>query len=78
VFARPAAAEVRSGSGEVSLTYARGAGANVDLSGADVEIDESLAFDGTRQRRSVRGRIGRGGPSVSVATGAGSIELNAR
>jgi DUF4097 and DUF4098 domain-containing protein YvlB len=77
-FTRAAQVQVQTGSGEVALAFPRGAGANVDLSGPDVDIAESLAFDGSRQRRSVRGQIGGGGPAVTVSTGAGGIELAAR
>jgi hypothetical protein len=78
VFARASEVQVQTGSGEVSLAFPRGAGANVNLAGPDVEIDGSLAFEGSRERRSVRGRIGGGGPAVTVSTGAGGIELAAR
>jgi hypothetical protein len=77
-FARVAAVEVQTGSGEVALTLPRGAGATVALAGPDIEIEESLAFQGDRERRSAQGRIGRGGPAVSVSTGSGGIELYAR
>ncbi len=77
-FVRASEIQVQTGSGEVDLAFPRGAGANVNLSGPDVEIAGSLAFDGSRERRSVRGRIGGGGPAVTVSTGAGGIELATR
>jgi DUF4097 and DUF4098 domain-containing protein YvlB len=77
-FGRASQVEVQTGSGEVALALPRGAGADVNLSGPDVQIASALDFDGSRERRSVRGRIGRGGPSVTVSTGAGGIELAAR
>lgn len=77
-FARSTATEVNTASGEVSLTFPRGAGADVQLSGPDVEIDGALSFDGSRQRRSVRGRLGAGGPDVTVSTASGDIALSAR
>ena len=77
-FTRVAAVEAQTGSGSITLVLPRGADADVDLASGDIEIDRALAFDGDRGRRSARGRIGRGGPSLSVSTGSGGIELNAR
>jgi Putative adhesin len=74
-FTRLAETEVQTGSGSVSLTLPRGAGADVDLSSADIEFGRGLEFQGERGRRNAQGRIGRGGPSVEVSTGSGSISL---
>lgn len=70
-----AASSVSTGSGSVTIRLPRGAGFDVDLDGGSVRIDEALGFSGHRERDEARGRIGRGGPSLRVGTGSGSIQL---
>ncbi len=69
------AADISTASGSVSLVLPRGAGFDVDLESPDIDIDGSLNFNGSRQRRSVRGTIASGGPTLSISTHSGSIEL---
>ncbi len=70
------AADISTASGSVSLVLPRGAGFDVDLESPDIDIDGSLNFSGSRQRRTMRGAIGSGGPTLTVSTNSGSIELN--
>lgn len=70
-----AASRVSTGSGSVELRLPRGAGFDVDLDGGSVRIDDALGFSGHRERDEARGRLGRGGPMLSVGTGSGTIRL---
>ena len=69
------ATDISTASGSVSLRLPRGVGFDVDLESPDIDIDGSLNFRGSRQRRSARGAIGSGGPTLTVSTHSGSIEL---
>ena len=68
---------VDTGSGSVVVTLPR-AGFDVDVEGGRVAIDEALGFRGERERDRARGQLGRGGPTVEVETGSGSVRLEAR
>ncbi len=72
---RAAASRVSTGSGSVELRLPRGAGFDVDLDGGSVRIDDALGFSGHRERDQARGRLGAGGPLLSVGTGSGTIRL---
>ena len=76
-FRRGAPIEVSTASGDVSLSLPRGTGADVSLSGGSIDLDRALAFRGTQNRRGASGRLGGGGPDVSVSTSSGSISLMA-
>lgn len=69
---------VDTGSGSATVTVPRGSGWNADLDGSRVEIDPSLGFDGRQERGEARGKIGRGGPALSVDTGSGGISIQSR
>ena len=72
---RAAASHVSTGSGSVELRLPRGAGFDVDLDGGSVRIDDALGFSGHRERDEARGRLGSGGPMLTVGTGSGTIRL---
>ncbi|MDX1439668.1 MAG: DUF4097 family beta strand repeat-containing protein [Rubricoccaceae bacterium] len=66
---------IQTAGGDVGLALPHNAGASVNLSSSDIEIDGSLGFNGTRNRREARGTIGSGGPALNISTHGGSIEL---
>ena len=70
--------EVRTGSGSATVDVPQRSDWDVDLDGSSVEIDPSLGFDGRQERGHARGRIGRGGPDLSVGTGSGRIRVRSR
>ncbi len=70
------AAAISTASGAVTLHIPRGAGFDVDLESPDVEIDGDLEFRGSRRDRRTQGTIGSGGPSLSVSTHSGSVQLD--
>ncbi len=70
--------EVDTGSGSATVLVPERSNWEVDLDGSSVEIDRSLGFDGRQERGRARGRIGSGGPSLSVDTGSGRIAIRSR
>ena len=66
---------IDTGSGGATVRVARGIGFDVDVDGSSVRIDDALGFSGSLERDRARGRIGRGGPTLRVNTGSGSIRL---
>jgi hypothetical protein len=62
----------------VRVSVPRGTDATLALDGGTVRIDEALGFEGRRESREARGRIGRGGERISVETGSGGITVSAR
>lgn len=77
-LASAAPLEVDTGSGTVTLLLPRSAGFDIDLDGGSVQIDDAFGFQGRRERREAEGRIGGGGPELTVDTGSGDIRLRAR
>lgn len=71
-----AGAEFVSGDGNVIVTAPADLAAEVDLTGERLAID-GFAIDGRVQRRSARGLIGGGGPSLSARTSDGRVALSA-
>lgn len=71
-----AATEVDTGSGDVALTLLGGADLEIESNG-DLVIDDALAFSGQRDESDVSGRLGDGGPDLSIDTGSGDIALRA-
>ena len=69
------ASVIDTGSGGATVRLPRGADLDVDLDGSSVRIDDALGFSGDLERNRARGRIGRGGPTLRVNTGSGSIRL---
>lgn len=69
---------IDTGSGGVSVTVPRRSGWDLELEGGLVEIDDALAFRGTRGRREAEGRLGDGGPRLEVDTGSGRIRIGTR
>ena len=59
----------------MTVRLPRGVGFDVDLEGSSVRIEDGLGFAGDLERDRARGRLGRGGPAVSVTTGSGSVQL---
>jgi hypothetical protein len=74
---RAAPVEVSTGSGEVTLALLP-TGFDVALDGPSIEIDDALGFQGQRGRRSAEGRLGAGGPRLTISTGSGGIVLTTR
>lgn len=71
-----AGAELVSGDGNVIVSAPADLAADVDLTGERLSID-GFAIDGRVQRRSARGSIGGGGPSLSARTSDGRVALTA-
>ena len=70
------ATSVDTGSGDVSLTLTGGADLEVDSNG-DLSIDDALGFVGQRDGGDAQGRLGGGGPDLSIDTGSGDVSLRA-
>jgi DUF4097 and DUF4098 domain-containing protein YvlB len=68
---------VSTGDGGVTLRIPPGLGAELEARTGDgsIVLDSPVSVRGTVSRRSVRGQIGGGGPSLRVRTGDGSIRL---
>ncbi|MGB3544694.1 DUF4097 family beta strand repeat-containing protein [Rubrivirga sp.] len=69
------ASRIDTGSGGATVRLPRGADLDIDLDGSSVRIDDGLGFSGDQERDRARGRIGRGGPTLRVNTGSGTIRL---
>lgn len=65
--------DVQTGSGDVTLALIGGE-LDVDTNG-EVDIDASLNFTGRNQDGTARGRIGTGGPDVSVDCGSCDVSI---
>lgn len=72
------ALSIDTGSGEVEILMPRSAGAELAISGGEVDIDSDLGFNGRTDRRSARGTLNSGGPRMEINTGSGDIEIRAR
>jgi DUF4097 and DUF4098 domain-containing protein YvlB len=72
---------VRTGSGNVDLRVPSEVGFNVDISSnsGTVVVDHPVTTTvqgRVQERKSVVGKVGNGGPTVSVHTGSGDVRLN--
>jgi hypothetical protein len=72
---------VRTGSGNVDLKVPSGAGFDVDISSnsGTVVVDHPVTTTvqgRVQERKSVVGKVGNGGPTISVHTGSGDIRLD--
>lgn len=72
----PRSTKIDTGSGSVTLTLPAGISADVDLetSSGGISSDFPVTMNEVN-RRSLRGRIGAGGPMIQVSTGSGSVRL---
>ncbi len=72
----PRRTNIDTGSGSVTLTLPAGANAELDLdtSSGGISSDFAVTMNEVR-RRSLRGRIGEGGPIIRVSTGSGSVRV---
>jgi hypothetical protein len=70
----------RSVSGDVTLQLPRALDADFTLKTVSGELDSDfpLTLQGTMNRRNMRGRIGRGGRELELATVSGDVQLRAR
>ena len=72
---------IRTGSGNVDLRVPSGAGFDVDISSSSgtVVVDHPVTTTvqgRVQERKSVVGKVGNGGPTISVHTGSGDIRLD--
>jgi len=72
---------IRTGSGNVDLRVPSESGFNVDISSnsGTVVVDHPVTTTvqgRVQERKSVVGKVGNGGPTISVHTGSGDIRLN--
>lgn len=66
--------ELRTSGGSITISIPPTDNFNVDLSGSRVNT-ELRNFTGDTDRRSIRGRIGSGGPVIKASTSGGSVRL---
>ncbi|MEL6616772.1 MAG: DUF4097 family beta strand repeat-containing protein [Bacteroidota bacterium] len=74
---READVDIDTGSGRVTLALPSSIGAEIELSGRPIRIDDALRFQGRQDRNGARGRLGSGGPEMEIETGSGGITLRA-
>ncbi len=67
---------LRTGSGDVKLNLPSQASYDLDAHAGSGEIRVSQSVQGTNNRHNVQGRVGNGGPKVSIQTGSGDIEID--
>jgi hypothetical protein len=70
--------DMRTGSGDVTLSLAGDAAFNLSVhTGAgSIQTTHPVDVTGTRGRRSLEGTVRGGGPSVAIRTGSGSVTIN--
>lgn len=75
---RDAPVDLRSSSGDVSLTALRTMRANLSLNGRNFDVSRDLNFDGRQDGRGMRGTLNGGGPELSVQSSSGRIRIQSR
>lgn len=76
---KPGDTEIETRDGDVSVTIPDGAGFDVDLSGGEVDLhDLQLQVSGRVGEDHVSGRLGAGGPRLTVRSGDGDVTLRRR
>lgn len=66
--------ELRTSGGSITISIPPTENFNIDLAGSRVNT-ELRNFTGDTDRRSIRGRIGDGGPVIKASTSGGSVQL---
>lgn len=71
------AIDVTNGHGEIKLELPANAGFQLDAqsTNGDIETDYDLKVDNSRRDATARGTVGRGGPSITLRTDRGNIEV---
>ncbi len=68
---------IRTGSGDVRLTVPQNSAFNINaraMSGS-VHTDLPVTMNGSLERHTIKGSINGGGPTVTISTGSGSIDV---
>jgi hypothetical protein len=68
---------LRSGDGSITLRVPEGLGAQLDAHTGDghISVDFPITASGTLGNSTIRGKLGNGGPELTIRTGDGSIRL---
>jgi DUF4097 and DUF4098 domain-containing protein YvlB len=68
---------LRSGDGSITLRFPQGLGAQLDAHTGDghISVDFPVTVSGTLSKSTIRGKLGTGGPELTIRTGDGSIRL---
>ncbi len=67
-----------SGDGDITIRATDGLAADLDIRGSDLSMRSEVRFDGTLERRVIRGALNGGGPTLTARTRDGSIVLRLR
>lgn len=65
--------QARNGAGQIDLLLPVGTNANLNANGTKVEISDALSFQGTRKKNQATGKLGNGGPEITLKTGYGTV-----
>lgn len=67
--------DAKTGAGTVNLHIPSNAKANIILSGTSTRLDQAFAFDGTREKGKILGKIGGGGVQYTLRTSFGTVNV---
>ncbi len=67
------AVDLRTDDGDIEINIAKNIGADLDLRGGHVSVRSKIAIKGNVSRRSVRGEINDGGPTIRAKSDDGTI-----
>ncbi len=67
-----------SGDGDITIRATENLSADLELRGQELSMRSEVRFDGTLERRVIRGALNGGGPSLTARTRDGSIVLRLR
>lgn len=76
--ARFAGLSVQTSDGDISVEADASIGADVELRGEDLYVDEAFGLSGRVRSRSISGAVNGGGPRLTLGTGDGEVALRAR
>ncbi len=76
--ARFAGLAVQTSDGDISVEADASIGADVELRGEDLYVDEAFGLSGRVRSRSISGAVNGGGPRLTLGTGDGEVALRAR
>jgi len=71
---------VQSGSGSIAVRLPPGAEFDVDAhtGSGRISVEQQISVSGEQRRNSLSGRVGGGGPMLSLRTGSGSVRIEER